>query len=518
MPSPIAFPKSLRGGSDARLLSIALDENFRYLQLWINKFIVTGIAVDHGGLVGLADDDHTTYVLADGTRDITGTQRFTALIAALYGGANDAQMQFREDGDSWRVEIGDNANTFVTRMRLFTDDHTSQAGDFDIRDGDGITSRLLFDQSATQWRLNATVRPETTSAIDMGAVGKVFRDLYVDTVIDRAGVTTYDIENAEFDTAHTFLATTRFAAAIPAKFGAAGDAQLAFSIVVVDAMSINVGNDAGVFTERIRLFSADHATTAHDFAFLKSTGANSLLWDNSLDAWRMFVNFRTRTILPESDVTYTLGDPAGSTWLSLSVDEIIDRAGVTTYDVENATFDIAHLFTAQVRFTAAIPTIWGAAGDAQLELLEGPDDWSIAVGNNANSFTSRITFRTSDAADAHDVRFLNGAAGLAMLWDNSLNIFRMFTDFRVRNAVPEADNLYSSGSASLTWKDGFFYNIKDEAGNVVLDTSAAGVAYTLNATAVPDRTLLASASATTLNNNNVLAALITDLKLIGLIS
>ena len=36
--------------------------------------------------------------------------------------------------------------------------------------------------------------------------------------------------------------------------------------------------------------------------------------------------------------------------------------------------------------------------------------------------------------------------------------------------------------------------------------------YTLNATAVLDRTLLASASATTLNNNNVLAALITDLQ------
>ena len=35
--------------------------------------------------------------------------------------------------------------------------------------------------------------------------------------------------------------------------------------------------------------------------------------------------------------------------------------------------------------------------------------------------------------------------------------------------------------------------------------------YTLNATAVLDRTLLASASATILNNNNVLAALVTDL-------
>jgi hypothetical protein len=48
--------------------------------------------------------------------------------------------------------------------------------------------------------------------------------------------------------------------------------------------------------------------------------------------------------------------------------------------------------------------------------------------------------------------------------------------------------------------------------------AAQSSAYTLNATAVLDRTLLASASATTLNNNNVLAALITDLQAIGIIA
>ena len=43
-------------------------------------------------------------------------------------------------------------------------------------------------------------------------------------------------------------------------------------------------------------------------------------------------------------------------------------------------------------------------------------------------------------------------------------------------------------------------------------------AYTRNATVVEDRTLLASASATTLNNNNVLAALIADLQDRGIIN
>ena len=43
-------------------------------------------------------------------------------------------------------------------------------------------------------------------------------------------------------------------------------------------------------------------------------------------------------------------------------------------------------------------------------------------------------------------------------------------------------------------------------------------AYTRNAAVVEDRTLLASASATTINNNNVLAALIADLKAVGLLA
>ena len=46
---------------------------------------------------------------------------------------------------------------------------------------------------------------------------------------------------------------------------------------------------------------------------------------------------------------------------------------------------------------------------------------------------------------------------------------------------------------------------------------AQSSAYTRNATIVEDRTLLASASATTLNNNNVLAALIADLQAIGIL-
>ena len=32
----------------------------------------TSLATDHGNLSGLSDDDHTQYLLADGTRDLDG--------------------------------------------------------------------------------------------------------------------------------------------------------------------------------------------------------------------------------------------------------------------------------------------------------------------------------------------------------------------------------------------------------------------------------------------------------------
>lgn len=70
-----------------------------------------------------------------------------------------------------------------------------------------------------------------------------------------------------------------------------------------------------------------------------------------------------------------------------------------------------------------------------------------------------------------------------------------------------------TGGAAPTSKLSFLVN---SAERLVLP-SAAPVAYTRNATVVEDRTLLASASATTINNNNVLAALIADLQARALI-
>jgi len=551
---PIPRP---RGTPDQQ--AAAMAQNLRELEVWLNKFVRTGTVIDHGGLVGLADDDHTnllnetrhdalaadnphsvtfaqavtadagtdistaeaetltdgsdadalhthavvaggTALLADGSVDSTGTQRFTALTAILLGGTNDAQYKLREDGDSWRLDIGDNANTFVTRMRFFTGDHSSQAGDWEFRDSDGATNRFQWDQSLSLFRANATIRPETDSAVDLGVVGGAWRNLIVDKILNVAGATVYDVETSTFGEVQRFGGAT-----IALVMGDTGDSQFEF-VKGTDLWTLLAGSNADVFTDRMRFYTADHATTAHDIMLLKSTAAVALQWDNSLNMWRMFTDFRVRNAFPETDVTYALGGPS-LTWLDLFVDNIKDRAGAVTYDVQNAEFDTAHRFLG-----SAVPFILGAAGDAQLDFEEQADGWAIRVGSNANAFTDRIILNSADHANAHDIILLDGDGTTPRaVWDESA------TAWLVASMRPIADGGSNLGSSNLSFFALYAFQIRDESGNVVIDTSAAGVAYTLNATAVPDRTLLASASATTLNNNNVLAALIADLQAIGIL-
>lgn len=61
------------------------------------------VITDHGGLSGLADDDHTQYVLADGTRKVTGELRIgdwdTAGFSLFNLAGNSAQVQINAAGE-----------------------------------------------------------------------------------------------------------------------------------------------------------------------------------------------------------------------------------------------------------------------------------------------------------------------------------------------------------------------------------------------------------------------------------
>ena len=77
--------------------------------------------------------------------------------------------------------------------------------------------------------------------------------------------------------------------------------------------------------------------------------------------------------------------------------------------------------------------------------------------------------------------------------------------FEIENSVA-ATTIRARGDKALQFRDHTKFAIFDKA------PVAQAAAYTRNATIVEDRTLLASASATAENNNNVLAAIIADLQ------
>lgn len=85
---------------DSNLLCIYFDAS------WMKM----GTAIDHGNLVGLSDDDHTQYLLTDGTRASTGTQAFPSGIdldaSGIIYGDRDIRtgLQIRSNADTWEIE------------------------------------------------------------------------------------------------------------------------------------------------------------------------------------------------------------------------------------------------------------------------------------------------------------------------------------------------------------------------------------------------------------------------------
>lgn len=84
------------------------------------------------------------------------------------------------------------------------------------------------------------------------------------------------------------------------------------------------------------------------------------------------------------------------------------------------------------------------------------------------------------------------------------------------NVATKGDLLFSDNRIALRFNSVDRIEIDNNGIGVFNATPVAQTAgYTLNATVVQDRTLLASASATTINNNNVLAAILTDMQAYG---
>lgn len=158
----------------------------------------------------------------------------------------------------------------------------------------------------------------------------------------------------------------------------------------------------------------------------------------------------------------------------------------------------------------------------------------------SNSASGTHDIEVSDSGGTPRIRItpdLGGFAGIQALSNNLLILQGNKSDAAsaVGIRIDNATTLSTAGAKILSVRNntvekffvdkdggiGILGDLDHDGSNVGFYGStpvAQSSAYARNATIVEDRTLLASASATTLNNNNVLAALIADFKALGLLA
>jgi len=125
--------------------------SFADIQMVTDTFFVGTSVSDHGELGGLGDDDHPQYLLADGSRDMTGDLTFEE-------GANrviEVNQSSSGDGDNLSIKAGDaetGSNGNGGNLRLLTGD-----GDGTGEGGDIICESNMYGNGTANWVVGAGV-------------------------------------------------------------------------------------------------------------------------------------------------------------------------------------------------------------------------------------------------------------------------------------------------------------------------------------------------------------------------
>jgi hypothetical protein len=171
-------------------------------------------------------------------------------------------------------------------------------------------------------------------------------------------------------------------------------------------------------------------------------------------------------------------------------------------------------FEFRVRNTSACDpafVLHGSANSAGFINASGTEVVTVTTASPGVAFVGAATITTNAAST---LGITTGTTGALTLDSGTTGAVNLGTNANAKtitlgNVTGATAMNYDAGSGGHTFTgDIGFYGTTP---------AAQSAAYTRNATAVEDRTLLASASATTTNNNNVLAALILDLQALGLI-
>ncbi|KKM88653.1 hypothetical protein LCGC14_1256550, partial [marine sediment metagenome] len=82
IPSAVPLHLEIEGILVGKIIIKKSDSAFTQIESSFTHTFTGSIATDHGNLVGLSDDDHTQYLLADGTRDLSGNLTITGTVGA----------------------------------------------------------------------------------------------------------------------------------------------------------------------------------------------------------------------------------------------------------------------------------------------------------------------------------------------------------------------------------------------------------------------------------------------------
>lgn len=349
-----------------------------------------------------------------GTVRLTGTDT-----PIILGAAGDTQLDFEEQANGFAIRIGSNANVFTDRIIFNSADHAN-AFDTILLDGDGTTARLTWDDSGGQWLLVSSVE-----------------------------------EFAQFKgdgtSASLYYTLRRTGGGITALFGHLGsddlfiytqDGNVNIEARAADLLGSNVAIGAEDTGGTVRT-RAEFRGTDGNIYFRDEAGGEALVWNDTVGYWT------AQDIWPVTDVAFDLGS-ATQTWRDLFVDGIKDRAGVLTYDVQNAEFETAH-------------SVLGGTGDTpritfnDYVAVTASYPSHLMLGFNAYGFGITAGTLNYAAGSAHD--FYAGTTPLLQIETTGI--------------YPGGDQNRDLGSATLTWNKVYAVELRDPAGTLMVTLANA---------------------------------------------
>ena len=133
---------------------------------YISRGTVDGSNIDHDNLLGLLDDDHIQYILANGTRAFSGNQSFgdnnitnvgTLNMNGLIGGITTKTGSYTATTDDYVIICDAGLNSFIVNLPAASSN----------------TGRIYYVKKVDSSQNTITINPEGAGEVDNGATAVI---------------------------------------------------------------------------------------------------------------------------------------------------------------------------------------------------------------------------------------------------------------------------------------------------------------------------------------------------------